>query len=133
MAERDHAGRQPEKATEAAAARAAAAQPAALALQRAIGNRAMAQALQRMEVNDAIEPLEKSRAVGVLGAHEQVVSTLANFSMNNTDRDKVAIEYEKKTELPLQPAVDALGPKARATTPPGFFKGISGEKYPEPK
>jgi hypothetical protein len=136
MQERD--SRSAEQTEQAAqAARAASTPPAAIALQRAVGNRATARALQRMEVADAIEPLEKSMAAGVLGAEHRVADTLAAFSMNNSDYDKVAIEYEKKTEAPMMPARDALqgagGERAKGTTPTGFFPGISGEKYPEKK
>jgi hypothetical protein len=134
MHERDQkAAEQTPKA--GAAGRVANVPPAAIALQRAVGNRATARALQRMEVADAIEPLEKSMAAGVLGAEHRVADTLAAFSMNNSDYDKVAIEYQKKTEAPMMPARDALqgagGQRAQGTTPAGFFPGISGEKYPE--
>jgi hypothetical protein len=134
--ERDQAaGHEAEQVAEAAAR--GAAQPAAIALQQAIGNRAMAQALQRMEATEAVEPLEKALATGTVGAERVVLDTLTTFSADPTNYDKVAIEYEKKVEKPLQPAIDALtgetGERAQGTAPPGFFKGISGEEYPAPK
>ena len=95
------------------------------ALQQAVGNRALGRMLQRMETNDAVEALEKSLAPGVMGAEQVVASTLTNYARDPVGRDKVAIEYEKKVEQPLSPGLDPV--------PPGFFKGISGEKYPEPK
>ena len=134
--ERDQAaGHAPEQVAEAAAR--GPAQPAAIALQRAVGNRAMAQALQRMEATDAVEPLEKALAVGTVGAERIVLDTLTTFSADATNYDKVAIEYEKKVEKPLAPAINALagetGERAKATKPAGFYKGISGEEYPAPK
>ena len=95
------------------------------ALQQAVGNRALGRMLQRMETNDAVEALEKSLAPGVLGAGRVVSDTLTAFSRDPVGRDKVAIEYEKKTEQPLSTSLEPV--------PPAFFKGISGEKYPEPK
>jgi hypothetical protein len=95
------------------------------ALQRAVGNRAMGQMLQRMETNEAVELLEKATAPGVVGAERVVANTLTNYARDPIGRDKLAIEYEKKVEKPLAPSAEPV--------PPGFFKGISGEKYPEPK
>jgi hypothetical protein len=93
------------------------------ALQKAVGNRGLARVLQRMETNDAVDSLEKALKPGVMGAEGIVAGTLANYSRDPVGRDKVAIEYQKKTETPLAPDLPP--------TPPGFFTGISGEKYPE--
>jgi hypothetical protein len=134
MHERD--AKAAEQTAQADAAARAAAPPAAIALQRAVGNRAMAQALQRMETNEAVEALEKSMAAGTIGGEHVVANTLASFSMDAGGYDKVAIEYQKKTKLTMQPAVDSLPPgdlgdRARGSRAPGFFPTISGEKYPE--
>ena len=96
-------------------------QAPAQALQQAIGNRALGRALQRMEATDAVEPLEKALGAGVLGAQRQVVETMTAFSGDPVGFDKVHVEYEKKTEAPLAPAIEGLvGPR-------GLFPGISGE------
>src|SRR3954469_15691846 len=90
-----------ESSEPAAAPPAARALPAGMALQRAVGNRAMGQILQRMEVADAVDSLEKAMGAGVMGAERVVADTLTAFSSNASDFDKVAIEYQKKTEHPM--------------------------------
>ena len=93
---------------------------AGAALQRAVGNRAMGQVLQRMETAEAVESLEKSLAAGVMGADRQVVETMTAFSADVSGFDKVSTEYEKKTETPLPPALEG-----RVDPPAGWYPGIS--------
>ena len=111
--------------------------PPGMALNSAIGNRAMSRMVQRMEATEAVDALEKATAPGVLGAERQVLTTLTAFSMDNAGFDKVACEYQKKTKMPLRPTVSRLhtddGHRAGGATPKGFYESVSGEKYPEPE
>jgi hypothetical protein len=124
MQEHDEAKTQSSEAP-ARQARSASSQP--LSLPSAIGNRAMARLVQRMEVSDAVEALDTATKPGVMGAQRQVASTMAAFGRDANGFDKVAIEYQKKTEQPLAPKVESV------PEPPGFFPTISGEQYPEAK
>jgi hypothetical protein len=101
-------------------------QAPAQALQAAVGNRAMARMVQRMETSEAVDALEKSLAPGVLGAERQVISTMAAFSSDPIGFDKVGVDFEKKTKEPLAPKIEHTVPP-----PKGFFPGISGEKAGE--
>jgi hypothetical protein len=98
-----------------------------LSLPQAIGNRAMSRMVQRMETAEAVDALDAATKPGVMGAGRQVASTLAAFARDPVGYDKVAIEYQKKTEQPLAPKV------ADVPKPAAFFPTISGEKYPDPK
>ena len=78
--------------------------PAALALQRMIGNRAVGQLVARTP-EDSAELLEPA----ILGAHvnvEQINRTLLPFSKDQEGFDKLAEAYETKTETPLQQALE---------------------------
>src|SRR5688572_24895607 len=122
MHEHDHAeSRDGSRPPAAPAARPA---PAALALQRAAGNRAMNQVLSRMEASEAVDRLEQALGAGVMGAEQQVVDTLQTFSHDAGGFDKVSADYEKKTEQPLVPS---LPEAAQALQPDGWYPGISGE------
>jgi hypothetical protein len=96
----------------AAAAREPAAprEPAALTLQRQIGNRAFGRLLARTP-EDSAELLEPA----INGAHvdvEQISRTLLPYSRDQESFVKVAEAYETKTEKPLKAALEArLGPE----------------------
>jgi hypothetical protein len=102
MHEHEHAK---DKAPEAAPERAAAPQvPAALALQRKIGNRAFGRLVARTP-EDSVELLEGA----ILGAHvnvEQINRTFLPYSKDQDGFDKMAEAYETKTEMPLQKALE---------------------------
>ena len=127
MHEHEHAK---DKAPEAAAERAAAAPqaPAALALQRKIGNRAFGRLVARTP-EDSVELLEGA----ILGAHvnvEQINRTFLPFSKDQDSFDKMAEAYEKKTEMPLQKAIETH-------VPPGELddvrKNVPWRGFPPPK
>jgi len=80
---------------------AAARPPAALALQRAAGNRAVARSLQRMEAAQAAETLEQALATGVYGAERQVTETLRPFAADTAGYAELAEAYEQRTETAL--------------------------------
>ena len=109
MHEREHAQ---DKAPDTAPARAPAAAPqvpAALALQRKIGNRAIGRHVARATPEESVELLEPA----INGAHpdaEQVSRTFLPFSKDQEGFDTMAKAYEKKAEMPLQQALtDRLG------------------------
>jgi hypothetical protein len=85
-------------------------EPAALALQRQIGNRAFGRLLARTP-EDSAELLEPA----INGAHvdvEQIGRTLLPYSRDQESFVKVAEAYETKTEKPLKAALEArLGPE----------------------
>jgi hypothetical protein len=89
----------------------------------AIGNRAMARVVARMEAGEAVDALAESLAGGVLGAEHRVIDTLTAFSADSAGFDKVATDYEKKAKAPLPPALDqAAG--ATELIPDGWYPGI---------
>ncbi len=109
MHEREHAQ---DKAPDTAAQRGAQARvPAALALQRKIGNRAFGQLLARSTPEETVELLDPA----INGAHtdiEQISRTFLPFSHDQEGFDKVAEAYEKKLETPLKGALESrLGPE----------------------
>ncbi len=109
MHEREHAQ---DKAPETAAERGAPARvPAALALQRKIGNRAFGQLIARSTPEETVELLDPA----INGAHadvEQISRTFLPYSHDQEGFDKVAQAYEKKMETPLQGALEKrLGPE----------------------
>jgi len=85
-------------------------EPAALALQRQIGNRAFGRLLARTP-EDSADLLEPA----INGAHvdvEQIGRTLLPYSRDQESFVKVAEAYETKTEKPLKAALEArLGPE----------------------
>jgi hypothetical protein len=107
--EREHAQ---DKAPEPAAERGASARvPAALALQRKIGNRAFGQLIARSSPEETVELLDPA----INGAHadvEQISRTFLPYSHDQEGFDKVAQAYEKKLETPLKGALEKrLGPE----------------------
>jgi hypothetical protein len=107
--EREHAQ---DKAPETAAERGALARvPAALALQRKIGNRAFGRLIARSTPEETVELLDPA----INGAHadvEQISRTFLPYSHDQEGFDKVAQAYEKKMETPLQGALEKrLGPE----------------------
>ncbi len=109
MHEREHAQ---DKAPETAAERVMPARvPAALALQRKIGNRAFGQLIARSTPEETVELLDPA----INGAHadvEQISRTFLPYSHDQEGFDKVAQAYEKKMETPLKGALEKrLGPE----------------------
>jgi hypothetical protein len=107
--EREHAQ---DKAPDTAAERGASARvPAALALQRKIGNRAFGQLIARSSPEETVELLDPA----INGAHadvEQISRTFLPYSHDQEGFDKVAQAYEKKMETPLKGALEKrLGPE----------------------
>jgi hypothetical protein len=105
--DREHAQ---DKAPEAAPQRAAAAPsvPAALALQRMIGNRAVGRLVARTP-EESVELIEPA----ILGAHvdvTQINRTLLPYSKDQDSFDKMAEAYETKTEVTLQKALETHVP-----------------------
>ena len=107
MHDRDHAQDKAPDTTAAERAPAAAPQvPAALALQRKIGNRAFGQLISRSTPEESVELLDPA----INGAHvdvEQISRTLLPFSQDQDGFDKLAEAYETKMETPLQGALEA--------------------------
>ena len=103
--DREHAQ---DKSPDAAAERAPAAAPqvpAALALQRKIGNRAFGRLVARATPEESVELLDPA----INGAHvdvEQISRTFLPFSKDQEGFDTMAKAYETKMEMPLK---DALG------------------------
>ena len=97
-----------DKSADAAPERAPAAAPqvpAALALQRKIGNRAFGRLVARATPEESVELLDPA----INGAHvdvEQISRTFLPFSKDQESFDTMAKAYEKKMEMPLK---DALG------------------------
>ena len=118
-----------EQKPEPAAERAAQPQvPAALALQRQIGNRAFGRLISRTP-EEAAELLEPA----IMGAHvdvEQIGRTLLPYSKDQDGFDKMAEAYETKTEVPLQKALESQ-------VPPGEMdeigKRVPWRGFPPPK
>ena len=107
MHDRDHAEDKAPDTTAAERAPAAAPQvPAALALQRKIGNRAFGQLISRSTPEESVELLDPA----INGAHvdvEQIGRTLLPFSRDQEGFDKLAEAYETKLETPLKGALES--------------------------
>jgi hypothetical protein len=95
-----------DKAPDTAAQRGAPARvPAALALQRKIGNRAFGRLIARSTPEETVELLDPA----INGAHadvEQISRTFLPYSHDQEGFDKVAQAYEKKMETPLKGALE---------------------------
>jgi hypothetical protein len=95
-----------ENAPDTAAQRGAPARvPAALALQRKIGNRAFGRLIARSTPEETVELLDPA----INGAHadvEQISRTFLPYSHDQEGFDKVAEAYEKKLETPLKGALE---------------------------
>jgi hypothetical protein len=107
--ERDHAQ---DKAPDMPAERVASARvPAALALQRKIGNRAFGRLVARATPEESADMLDPA----INGAHvdvEQISRTFLPFSQDQESFDTMAKAYEKKMETPLKGALEKrLGPE----------------------
>jgi len=119
-----------DKAAESAPERAAAAPsvPAALALQRKIGNRAFGRLISRTP-EESVELLEPA----LLGAHvnvEQINRTFLPYSKDQEGFDKMAEAYETKTEMPLQKALDTYVPPEELGE---AHKNVPWRGFPPPK
>jgi hypothetical protein len=119
-----------EQAPEAAPQRAAAAPsvPAALALQRMIGNRAVGQLVARTpeESVDLLEP-------AIMGAHvdvTQINRTLLPYSKDQESFDKVAEAYETKAEVTLEKALETHVPSEELDD---VRKNVPWRGFPPPK
>jgi hypothetical protein len=80
--------------------------PAALALQRKIGNRAFGQLIARSTPEESVELLDPA----INGAHvdvEQISRTFLPFSQDQESFDTMAKAYESKLETPLQGALES--------------------------
>jgi hypothetical protein len=80
--------------------------PAALALQRKIGNRAFGRLVARATPEESVELLDPA----INGAHvdvEQISRTFLPFSKDQESFDTMAKAYEKKMETPLKGALEA--------------------------
>ena len=87
--------------------------PAALALQRKIGNRAFGRLVARSTPEETVELLDPA----INGAHadvEQISRTFLPYSHDQEGFDKVAEAYEKKMETPLQGRA-GVAPRRRRT------------------
>jgi hypothetical protein len=124
----DHEHAREQKPEQAAERAAPANVPAALALQRQIGNRAFGRLISRTpeEAADLLEP-------AITGAHfdtEQISRTFLPFSQDQDGFDKMAEAYETKTEVPLQKALETH-------VPPGEMdeigKRVPWRGFPPPK
>jgi hypothetical protein len=122
--------RDQEQAPEAAPQRAAAAPsvPAALALQRMIGNRAVGQLVARTpeESVDLLEP-------AIMGAHvdvTQINRTLLPYSKDQESFDKMAEAYETKAEVTLEKALEAHVPGEELDA---VRKNVPWRGFPPPK
>jgi hypothetical protein len=107
--EREHAQ---DKGPDAATERGVPARvPAALALQRKIGNRAFGQLIARSSPEETAELLDPA----INGAHadvEQISRTFLPYSHDQEGFDKVAEAYETKMKTPLKGALEQrLGPE----------------------
>ena len=86
--------------------------PAALALQRKIGNRAFGRLVARATPEESVELLDPA----INGAHadvEQISRTFLPFSQDQEGFDTMAKAYEKKMETPLE-ALESRLPGRRA-------------------
>jgi hypothetical protein len=80
--------------------------PAALELQRKIGNRAFGRLVARATPEESVELLDPA----IPGAHvdvEQISRTFLPFSKDQEGFDTMAKAYEKKMEMPLKGALEA--------------------------
>ena len=103
MHEREHAQ---DKAPDTAERGTPARLPAALALQRKIGNRAFGQLVARATAEESAELLDPA----INGAHvdvEQISRTFLPFSQDQESFDTMAKAYEKKMETPLKGALES--------------------------
>jgi hypothetical protein len=102
--------------------------PAALALQRQIGNRAFGRLVARTPEESA-ELLEPA----IMGAHvnvEQIGRTFLPFSQDQEGFDKMAEAYETKTEVPLQKALETHVPPGEMDE---LSKRVPWRGFPPPK
>jgi hypothetical protein len=102
--------------------------PAALALQRQIGNRAFGRLISRTP-EESVELLEPA----IMGAHvnvEQIGRTLLPFSKDQEGFDKMAEAYETKTEVPLQKALETHVPPGEMDE---ISKRVPWRGFPPPK
>ena len=130
MHDRDHAQDKAPDTTAAERAPAAAPQvPAALALQRKIGNRAFGQLISRAAPEESVELLDPA----INGAHvdvEQISRTFLPFSKDQEGFDKLAEAYETKIETPLKGALESrLGSEDLDEV----SKRVPWRGYPPPK
>ena len=108
MHDRDHAqDKAPDTAAAERAPAAAPQVPAALALQRKIGNRAFGQLISRAtSPEESVEMLDPA----INGAHvdaEQISRVFLPFSKDQEGFDKMAEAYETKMETPLKGALES--------------------------
>jgi hypothetical protein len=121
-----------DKSGDAAAERAPAAAPqvpAALALQRKIGNRAFGRLVARATPEDSVELLDPA----INGAHvdvEQISRTLLPFSKDQEGFDTMAKAYETKMETPLK---DALGARLGSEELFEVYKRVPWNGFPAPE
>ncbi len=117
----------PDPAPERAPA-AAAQVPAALPLQRKIGNRAFSRLVARASPEEAVELLDPA----INGAHvdvDQISRTFLPFSKDQEGFDTMAKAYETKMETPLKGALEArLGPEELSEV----NKRVPWNGYPAP-
>lgn len=130
MHDRDHAQDKGPDTTAAERAPAAAPQvPAALALQRKIGNRAFGQLISRATPEESVELLDPA----INGAHvdaEQISRVFLPLSKDQEGFDKMAEAYETKMETPLKGALEArLGSEDLFEV----SKRVPWRGYPPPK
>jgi hypothetical protein len=117
----------PEAAPERAPA-AAPPLPAALALQRKIGNRAFGRMVARVTPEESVDLLDPA----INGAHvdvDQISRTLLPFSKDQEGFDTMAKAYEKKTETPLK---DALGARLNGEELFEINRRVPWNGYPAP-
>jgi hypothetical protein len=122
--------RDQEQAAEAAPQRAAAAPsvPAALALQRMIGNRAVGRLVARTP-EESVELLEPA----IMGAHvdvTQINRTLLPYSKDQEGFDKMAEAYETKAEVTLEKALESHVPGEELDA---VRKNVPWRGFPSPK
>jgi hypothetical protein len=103
--------------------------PAALALQRKIGNRAFGRLVARATPEDAVELLDPA----INGAHvdvEQISRTFLPFSKDQEGFDTMAKAYETKLETPLK---DALGARLGGDELFEVNRRVPWNGYPAPE
>jgi hypothetical protein len=103
--------------------------PAALALQRKIGNRAFGRLVARATPEDSVELLDPA----INGAHvdvEQISRTLLPFSKDQEGFDTMAKAYETKMETPLK---DALGARLGSEELFEVNKRVPWSGFPAPE
>ena len=103
--------------------------PAALALQRKIGNRAFGRLVARATPEESVELLDPA----INGAHvdvEQISRTFLPFSKDQESFDTMAKAYEKKMEMPLK---DALGARLGGEELFEVNKRVPWNGYPAPE